>query len=677
MFANKYSDKIYFVQSTAVCNYFETIIVPGNRKLMLRSFNKAPLARQVVQNGTVVYQWSNPELTTYQPDDNTPSWYENDPYVSVTEYSDWHEVVNWGLETFHNYQYPLPDVLKARIGTWRTAAHGDNDVFATHAIRFVQDQVRYLGLEIGTYTHQPHTPVEVYQQRFGDCKDKALLLTMILQQQGIPAYIALVNTTARSKLPEAAPSASEFDHAIVAIERGKSYLYVDPTDVAQRGELVNLYIPAYGYALVIKPGEDSLEPLDPGFLNATVIEARLDVSYHDSSYLKIATTYSGGGADGIRSSLSGYSGSELEDNYLQYHAKTFEGIKRDGPLETADDSIKNEITVRESYIVPELWHSGEQGKQSFNVFARPLYDELPNPSTAVRDAPLALSFPASIRYRMAIDLPDSWNLNFKEIHIKTDSYQFDFMPEVAGRQVVVRYYWKTFKDYIAKEDVRQYKNDYKQMLDVIDFELYHTAGETYSDVQAVSAGQTDLNWKVIGYLLLLAGAMVFVLRTLDRYTIDHTVADEQQQPLGGWVIVLGISLLLSGLSQIVALSWQHYFSNDLWTSLQQTGGLPVRLLMFAGLTFSVIEICVIGALLYWYAGCRDIFPRLFLYYLGFKISSTLLMVVLTSVTHYPASFGDTQRETLLGLVRVCIYAAVWGSYVIRSERVRNTFTKDR
>ncbi len=677
VFANKYSDKLYFSHSTAVCNYFETLLVPAGRKVVLRAFNKAALPQQLSQNGLVVYQWSNPVLKSYQSADNTPSWYDDDPYVSISEFDSWQQVVNWGLETFHNYQYPLPSVLKEKTDKWLAAAHGDKDLFATEAIRFVQDQVRYQGLEIGTYTHQPHAPSDVYKQRFGDCKDKALLLTMILQQQGIPAYIALVNTSVRSKLAEAAPSAGEFDHAIVAIERGKNYLYVDATDAGQRGELVNLYIPAYGYALIIKPGEDKLEPVEPGFLNATSIEAKLDVKYDDSSRLKVETTCLGGSADGLRSSLSGYSATELEDDYLQYYSKTYEGIKHASPVETKDDSIKNEITVNESYLIPQIFQLGRKGRESFEVFAKPIYEELPNPSAAATGAPLALSFPASIRYRMVIDMPDAWNIGFEETHVKNDSYQFDFVPELTGSRIVVRYYWKSFRDHIAPADVKQYKKDYKGMMEVIDFDLYHNSGDRLSETSAYAGREINIEWGVAVYALLLAAGIILLLRHFDKYTINRPVAQEDQLALGGWVIVLGVGLLLSALIQFGSLFSFNYFSKDLWATLQETGGRRMQVLQLVELTLVVIQLCSIIALLYWYANRRDIFPQLFLWYLGIMIGGTLLMTFLDGLVPPKELSHPMLLKIVPRLVQGVLYAAIWGTYVIRSERVRYTFTRDR
>ena len=326
VFKNKFSDKIYFSSSTAMCNYFETIIAPQNRALKFRSFNGAPAPSEEISENDRIYHWSNPVTRVWESQPGVPSWYDDYPFVTITEYNSWEEVINWGVELFSNYQHELPSAVQSKISEWKKIANGDKDLFATLAIRYVQDQIRYLGLESGLNTHKPHSPAEVFKNSYGDCKDKSLLLSMILQSQKIPAYVALLNTTKKETMTETPPSPGEFDHAIVAIQRSSGYIYVDPTINHQRGELINLYIPPYGYALVIRDTEKSLQPVEPDAFNASHIEEKLEVNYTDSSRLEVSTLYEGGKADAIRSSLSGASMSEMEENYLQYYAKSYDDI---------------------------------------------------------------------------------------------------------------------------------------------------------------------------------------------------------------------------------------------------------------------------------------------------------------------------------------------------------------
>jgi hypothetical protein len=46
-------------------------------------------------------------------------------------------------------------------------------------LQFVQEQVRYFGIEIGSSATKPANPSVVFARRFGDCKDKSLLFVTI------------------------------------------------------------------------------------------------------------------------------------------------------------------------------------------------------------------------------------------------------------------------------------------------------------------------------------------------------------------------------------------------------------------------------------------------------------------------------------------------------------------
>ncbi len=81
---------------------------------------------------------------------------------------------------------------------------------------FVQKDIRYVAIELGIGGHQPHPAAEVFSHRYGDCKDKATLLSTMLKEIGIESYYVLVNTE-RGSVTAATPPNLAFDHAILAI----------------------------------------------------------------------------------------------------------------------------------------------------------------------------------------------------------------------------------------------------------------------------------------------------------------------------------------------------------------------------------------------------------------------------------------------------------------------------
>lgn len=523
VFANKYADMLYFYNTNPIANYFITIIAPASRKLLFKPFNQAPAPQESLQGGNRVYHWDNPPVQVMASESGTPSWYNQYPYTSVTEFGSWEEVIHWGLDLFRHYKFPLPPALQAQIAAWRKTAKGDKDLFADLATHFVQDEVRYLGLEIGTYTHQPHTPADVYLHRFGDCKDKALLLASILQQENIPAYVALVNTGTRHKLEEAAPSASEFDHAIVAIDRPErpGYIYIDATVNLQRGHLASRFIPAYGYALVLREGQTGLQPVTPGFRYGVSIEESMHVHFNDSTRFKIITSYSGGAADNMRGYVSNASLKDIEDEYRQLYAKAYEGIQSHRPIELKDDSAENRYTVTETYSIPDVWHADEKGRKAFDVFARPVYDRLPDPTGVPAGAPLAITFPRRLDYLLDLYMPEEWGFSPEAWHTKTDTYEFDFTPETKDNHISLRYSFQTFRDYVPAEELARYKTDYKKMVDLVEFSLsyggYASSPPVSSSPPAKSFSLTG--WTGIWLLFGLGLLLTVVLKGLPAWML--------------------------------------------------------------------------------------------------------------------------------------------------------------
>ena len=109
---------------------------------------------------------------------------------------------------------------------------------------FVQGRIRYFVIEMGVGGFQPHPAGEIFRNGYGDCKDKATLLSAMLSSVGIHSALMMVDHR-RGVVDPAAPSLFG-DHMIAAIEvpqgyanpklrsvvtakSGKRYLIFDPT----------------------------------------------------------------------------------------------------------------------------------------------------------------------------------------------------------------------------------------------------------------------------------------------------------------------------------------------------------------------------------------------------------------------------------------------------------------
>ena len=53
---------------------------------------------------------------------------------------------------------------------------------------YMQRNIRYVAIEVGIGGFQPHPAADVFAHQYGDCKDKATLLSTMLKQIGIDSY---------------------------------------------------------------------------------------------------------------------------------------------------------------------------------------------------------------------------------------------------------------------------------------------------------------------------------------------------------------------------------------------------------------------------------------------------------------------------------------------------------
>lgn len=186
LFQNNYADVFYLEYSIPIG--FLNIIVScnNNRKLSFKYFTKIinPIVSKT--NGMNNYQWSLDNLPAKASDDDLPEWYHSFNGVEISDFQNWKEVREWEENVFYealNTPFRNNEIIK-EINE-KSKSKYDR---VLQAIHLIQDNVRYFGFENGINGLKPHNPNDVFEQRFGDCKDKSVLLCSILKALGIESY---------------------------------------------------------------------------------------------------------------------------------------------------------------------------------------------------------------------------------------------------------------------------------------------------------------------------------------------------------------------------------------------------------------------------------------------------------------------------------------------------------
>lgn len=138
-----------------------------------------------------------------------------------------------------------PWLTPAGLGDLGARATGTGATVALAALaREVQHSVSYAAIELGAGGWVPDPAADTWQRRYGDCKDKAVLLVAALATRGIVARPVVTCTRDHGDVDTAAVDPLQFNHAIVAVRwpgpdppractatvRGRSWTFFDPTD---------------------------------------------------------------------------------------------------------------------------------------------------------------------------------------------------------------------------------------------------------------------------------------------------------------------------------------------------------------------------------------------------------------------------------------------------------------
>lgn len=511
----RFADSFYLADDQPIQHLSQRLVWPSKRSLSLKYAN-IEIAPQVNRVGDESeYVWERHSVNAVSVDDEIPNWYNPYPSVSLSEFQTWGDVTHWALPLYGATSLDAPE-LTARIEKWKTEL-ASPEQRTVAALRFVQDEIRYLGIELGRYSHQPTLPGKVFARRFGDCKDKSMLLTAILKSMDIDAAPALVNSTGGRSLDDRQPSPFAFDHVIVQTKiAGKTYWF-DPTISYQRGGLDKYYDPEYERALVLRADTSQLEKIPvPGAGSGAIIMAeKYDGSGSSGPItLVVRSAFLGAEADNMRYYLSGVSLAELKKTYLNFYADSNPSIKAVGLPRIEDDQSSNTLVLTEQYVIDEFWKN-----TSHRFVADRIYSELDKPGVSQRSMPLRVRYPLSITQTIEINLSERYQVTLDRGTFSDEALQFDYAYSVEGNVIKLEYSLKTLADSIPSERVPQHLLVLDRIREYVGFELTNGPRgiSSYPTRRSTpSAGVVDALGGLVLLLILLIAGIFMIRRRLKR-----------------------------------------------------------------------------------------------------------------------------------------------------------------
>ncbi|HEX8173372.1 MAG TPA: DUF3857 and transglutaminase domain-containing protein [Thermoanaerobaculia bacterium] len=516
---DRYTDGFDLSSTVPTRRLRHRLVWPAARRLQWRGAQPVVIS----QGDEHVLVWERRDVRALDVEDELPSWYEAGESVQVSEYASWNEVARWADTLFQldPRSYDAVKQLAARI----IGEHATRDERITAAIRFVQDDVRYLGIEMGRNSHEPHQPSVTLEQRWGDCKDKAFLLAALLRELGVEAHPALVNTRLRRHLADRLPSPFLFDHVIVQVVDAGRFYWVDGTISDQGGTLQTLETPDLERALVVRPDTTGLTTIVTNERGATLVEQTYTTTdYAKPTRLEVRTTVSGGDADSLRSDLAAYSLEDFAHDRINDLAADQPRITADGLPSIHDDRRKNVITVVEKYRLPDLWKDG-----SWTWYPSAVEEHLQRPDTMIRKMPLAFERPLDVRQVVTFNFPEDVTVTKRTSVTETTAFRYEASADSNGHTVQLKRTLRAKRDFVDVQDVPEYLTKLNAIWSEIGYELSPN-GASAPEPDAPAAADDTTKWAVGVVMVLLFVAVAVFLAWRHRTPAAPLLAGPAFQP---------------------------------------------------------------------------------------------------------------------------------------------------
>lgn len=681
---------------TPVRNRRARVLVPEGRDLHFVDHGKVGLSvDQSVKYSALakynVFTWQGSDLPAIDYEGDAPAWFVQWPFVQLSESRTWAEVV-WWAEPLYALPDPLPEMIREQAQ--RLAAdHISEEERIIALLQFVQQEIRYLGLELEAGTHRPTAPAEVLARRFGDCKDKSILLCALLRALGIEAYPALVNTTQRGHVADWGPSPHAFNHVIVAIPTrvpagregaAPDYWWVDPTLTFQGGDLNHRALPRYQLALLIRSGENKLTAVVPPDMGRDGIqtEETFDiVAFDQPAGLRVVTHYTGNNADYMRSVLRQTAATQIARDHINYYAVMYPGLLESAPMSWDDDQRLNRITVNEFYSIPAPWEKipGPPAVVRMDYEPRLIMDFARRPSAPVRTLPLKIGYPSNVKLSAILNLPKPWSLNEQNERFDTDAFSACSQAQLQGARISLNYEWRTNADHVPPDKIAEHLQVLDKFRNSLGLSL------TYTDPAAADGADTGpaVNWL---FLLVVAGALsasiaAAIVYYRRRYKAPPPLPFAPEPlPVGGWLILVGLGVALRPVLMIFNLSaFKEMLNFSTWQTLTDSASELYRpyfgivVIVEAVANCAMLVLAFLSLVLFFQKSRR--FPILLaIILIAYAVVTVADILAIRYLVEFETEPLKTMKQNgqMLGAI---LTALIWVPYLYLSDRVKKTFIR--
>ena len=184
----------------------------------------------VLADGTTELRWRATDIRPRRRESLEPPAIETQPRVRATTYADWDAFGRWWWNLIRE-EIKTSDEMRAKVVELTKGK--ETPLEKLRAIYdFVVTDIRYNAWEFGVHGYQPYSAPVIFSRRFGDCKDKAILMKAMLEEVGIEAWPVVIRAEGRRfEEDHALAMIGHFNHCIAYVpeQEGIPAMFLDGT----------------------------------------------------------------------------------------------------------------------------------------------------------------------------------------------------------------------------------------------------------------------------------------------------------------------------------------------------------------------------------------------------------------------------------------------------------------
>jgi transglutaminase-like putative cysteine protease len=359
-------------------------------------------------------------------EDNLPAGFETSPYFWLVDDVDWVYINNIFRPYYHKSDDDIAEISKT-VDILKIWGSKDKREITINALKWVQENIRYLAVSVGEGGFKPRNLKNILENKYGDCKDKSLLLCYILRSFGIDANPALVSTNGYDTIHIDPARAYAFNHCIVRVKIDDEIAYFDPTYNVQAGVWGNIFSPNFYYALPLAEGFGLEKMPDEKIININNAEEEwfLPEKFEGVAKLKIKTLKQSFGAFSLRNRLAHDSIKAITADFESFMDKKYRGAKIIGDVEFIDHNDNDILEIHETYEIPYPYEEySDKAKMNFVWKPELSLPDFNTEYTSNRKFPFSIGDPRQIIVKARFHFPREMFADFLTENISSKKWHF-------------------------------------------------------------------------------------------------------------------------------------------------------------------------------------------------------------------------------------------------------------